>query len=252
MTCQISDVATTLAADGTYRPIKKAAVQAVPSQLPIFTKQAGVFTIVQNPAPLTFTDQNGNWTLTLPWPSETSPAGVTWQIAEPDGTVWQGTVPEGITGPLTLRTLQQTYSWAVVSAPGASALGIQRLLNGLYSLTLDQYGHLITAAGKPTISVLAGAGTGASASLDAAANDVSGIVTATVGSAATSGADQFQVTYANPYTNVPVVILLRVFAGGGDQFCCQHSYVDRFMIGGLGISGSGDAGLTLQYLVIGR
>jgi hypothetical protein len=216
MTCLIQDVATTLASDGSYRPLKRASVSAVPSALPLFTKQAGVFVILQNPAPVVVTDPAGNWALTLPWPSETSPAGVTWQIAEPDGTVWQGTVPEGIAGPLSLRTLQQSYAWAVVSAPGASALGITRLLQGASSLTLDTGGHLQAAGPAPSVTPTANAGSGASATLQSGSTDLWGKFTLTIGSSPSAG-DLVTLAFATPFAVAPLVLAMRLTNGNFDR-----------------------------------
>jgi hypothetical protein len=53
----------------------------------------------------TATVGGGQWSLVLPWPSETRSGTSTWSITRMNGTVVQGSVPEGITGPLSIDDL---------------------------------------------------------------------------------------------------------------------------------------------------
>jgi len=57
------------------------------------------------------TDASGQFSFTLPWPSEVMRGGGPWRIILPTGDVVTGTVPEGVSGPLTITQLVTIYSW---------------------------------------------------------------------------------------------------------------------------------------------
>lgn len=78
------------------------------------------------------TDASGVWSHFLPYPTSTYPTtpAPVWSIVLPSGDIWSGEVP-AVAGPLTLKTLEQTYNWAQTGSiyvapvtPGTLAEGI--------------------------------------------------------------------------------------------------------------------------------
>lgn len=122
MPCVITDVAMSLNADGSAAPQPAVVITASPASSPVFESVAGAFREITSPARNVTTDVSGNWSMSLPWPSEQDPSTVQWQIKTPDGFVWVGTIPEGIAGPLTLHTLRATYGWAQSASRAMSSM----------------------------------------------------------------------------------------------------------------------------------
>lgn len=157
----VTDTLYTLDPDGSRSGLNHGKVVAIPTIVPLFVKAGGIFYELNAPAPAAYTDAGGNFTLTLPWPSESfvTSGSLQWQIALPDGTIWQGTVPEGVAGPVSLYTLKTTYSWAVAASPSqvgavlidpTTTLGdtLYRGGSGLTRLAIGSAGALLTSTGS--------------------------------------------------------------------------------------------------------
>lgn len=114
MPCVITDVATNTNPAGGAVPLPGVTIIAQPAGVPLFELVGGNFREVPQPARSVVTDASGNWSFTLPWPSEQDPSTTQWQIITPDRAVWQGTVPEGVAGPLTLHALKNLHGWGLV------------------------------------------------------------------------------------------------------------------------------------------
>lgn len=113
MPCVIVDLVTDLTNANVAVPIQGATVVAKPTALPIF--EGTTLREINNPERLSVTDSSGQWTFTLPWPSEQDPASTEWQLIMPNLSIWQGPIPEGNAGPLTLNELKD-LGWGLVSA----------------------------------------------------------------------------------------------------------------------------------------
>lgn len=191
MSCQVKDVLVSLGADGTTHAVPRAIVSAVPTTLPFSLKSGSAYNFVQNPQPSCQTDLYGNWSLTLPWPSESNPNTEQWQLTFPDGTVWQGTVPEGIAGPLTLWQLRNTYNWSqVVTAASMALVGAPVTFTGSIPAT-TQYG-LLNVGNGPFDGVSAGhfvGGPGTVIAINTASTYVGGLVDLQVAGSRRFGAD---------------------------------------------------------------
>lgn len=101
-------------------------VVATPSRTPPFFYVGGVWYEAQYPYARTAAANpvTGSWTQILPWPSESDPSSMTWSVTLPDNYVWSGTVPEGVSGPLTLKQLKDGYSWAISNADDTPITGV--------------------------------------------------------------------------------------------------------------------------------
>lgn len=121
MALTITDTIATLGADGNPMPIARAYIHAQPSIVPFYRKVSGAFVELQNGDLYVQSSDAGIWTVVLPWPSESKPP-VTWSISLPDGTVWAGSVPEGVSGPLTIDQLVQTYAWGITAGSASSTI----------------------------------------------------------------------------------------------------------------------------------
>jgi hypothetical protein len=121
MSCVITDLVGMFSADNTFIPERGAKVVVTPGVLPIFIKNGSVFRELPsapppNPSRILTTDDTGQYSITLPWPSETDPTTATWIIQLPDNTKWSGVIPEGIAGPLSLHNLTVDYGWTLTTS----------------------------------------------------------------------------------------------------------------------------------------
>jgi hypothetical protein len=94
-------------------PIQSQVVTAKPSVATHFQLVGGVWSEVQYGYLSAVTDATGTATLSLPWPSVCDPSTIQWVITDPTGAKYVGTVPQGVSGPLTLKTLKDTYGWGL-------------------------------------------------------------------------------------------------------------------------------------------
>src|SRR5947209_9886471 len=124
MPLTIQDKLVILPGNGSVRPLPRGLIVASPSSLPVFVTVAGVAYEIQGTGPQATSAQDGSYTLVLPWNSECAPNNLTWQIALPDGTIWGGTVPEGISGPVTIKQLKDTYGWGLVQGPASGPINV--------------------------------------------------------------------------------------------------------------------------------
>lgn len=103
----------------------------------------------------------------------------------------------------------------VVTIPAATGGGNQGNVE-LSAAALQVTGHLTSLqATAPTVAVQANAGTGATASIDAAATDSKGIVTVTTGTLSISTGSYCVVTFNTPYATAPTVVLSANNAAAG-------------------------------------
>jgi|SRR5579885_1360497 len=118
MPLQIQDYLVTFAASGARDPVVGTIV-ASPDAVPIWEKDANTNQFYEVQPPYTRSAQSrssdGQYTLYLPWPSETDPSTAQWTVKLPDGYAWKGAVPEGVVGPVTLKTLKDSYGWQRVT-----------------------------------------------------------------------------------------------------------------------------------------
>ncbi len=84
-------------------PKTNAKISIEPDTIPLFVN--GQLMVGANVPTNTFTDSNGQYSFSLPWPSVCDPSNVQFQILMPDGIVWSGVVPS-VAGPLTLQDLK--------------------------------------------------------------------------------------------------------------------------------------------------
>lgn len=147
MSCVITDVAVS----GAALPLANAQIVVTPLNVPLFELVTAQLRENARPTRVLTTDALGNWSVTLPWPSESDPSIVRWQITTPDGYSWVGVVPEAVAGPLTLHQLKQTYGWALVYAPQQSVMTIQGPQATLSSATPQPIGTV----GASGVSILA-------------------------------------------------------------------------------------------------
>jgi hypothetical protein len=110
MACQI----TGKLLDMVQTPLSGITVTATPST-GFLELVSGTWSDVATGSRSTTTDSSGIFTFTLPFPSVCNPIP-TWTITSPlDGfLLFSGVVPEGQAGPLTLKTLCDTYHWNAV------------------------------------------------------------------------------------------------------------------------------------------
>jgi hypothetical protein len=109
MPCSI----TVTALDANESPLQNQVVTAKPSVAVRFQLISGVWSEVQYGYRSTTTDATGSATLSLPWPSVCDPSSIQWVITAPTGAKYVGIVPEGVSGPLTLKTLKDVYGWGL-------------------------------------------------------------------------------------------------------------------------------------------
>jgi hypothetical protein len=125
MGCIITDKALVLDAGGTASAVVGATITARPTLLPIYELVAGEMREIASPTRTDTTDSNGEWSFTLPWPSESDPTTVEWAIFTQDGYALVGAVPEGESGPLTLWDLKNDHDWALASNTSDIPIAIQ-------------------------------------------------------------------------------------------------------------------------------
>lgn len=118
MPCIFSDIASVFDATNTPQPVVRGVITATPTQVPVQIAVAGVFRPAPAAGPSVTTGTDGSWSLTLPWPSESLPTSLQWLVRLTDGTQLIGTVPQGVTGPLSVNALLTSYGWAAVVQSG--------------------------------------------------------------------------------------------------------------------------------------
>ncbi len=160
----LADFAIALAPSGTPAPLAGARVQATPSVVPLFVRQAdSSYVPATRPAQIATVDGSGAWSLVLPAQSDCQPTSVTWTITLPDGSAYSGAVSDAMVTasletPLSIHDLTATYAWGmVVSAvtpvvtlqgakgepgtgvqiKGAYNSGLQYVANDVVSVTAD-------------------------------------------------------------------------------------------------------------------
>lgn len=123
MPCLIQDKVIVATADNQIITQVGQKVYGYPIVIPNFILVGGVwYEVGIQPLRTDVTDGNGQWSFTLPWPTETNPSTTKWRIQLSDGTVWEGLVPEGLNGPLTMRELKANHGWINVVVPDVSNL----------------------------------------------------------------------------------------------------------------------------------
>lgn len=110
----------TIVSGSTNTGLPNLLVTTTPAATPVYLKSGGTYYPAEPPWPTATTNGSGVFSLTLYWPSEMDPSTTAWRIILPDGTAWQGVVPEGVAGPLSLKTLKDTYNWGLVTARAAA------------------------------------------------------------------------------------------------------------------------------------
>lgn len=116
MACTITDLIVKFDHNNSPQPVVFASVFAAPATVPVFISASSTFREGAMYLPRTVaTDSAGSYTFVLPWPSEQDPTFTKWIITLPDNSQWIGQLPEGVSGPLTIHDLKQTYGWGLVS-----------------------------------------------------------------------------------------------------------------------------------------
>src|SRR5438067_9001385 len=98
-------------------PFSTGVVRATPTLVPLWVQNGSESEEDQSAAREVSIDrQTGAWSLTLPWPSTCTPAGVHFSIRRSSGATFAGAVPEGVSGPVTVWDLVQHYGWGLVAS----------------------------------------------------------------------------------------------------------------------------------------
>jgi hypothetical protein len=152
MACIVQDLIAKFDHLNAPQPVVYATVYATPATVPVFVSTSGVFHEGAMFLPrVTATDSSGTYSFTLPWPSEQDPAATKWIITLPDNSRWMGTLPEGISGPLSIHDLKQTYGWGLISATSSDYIPVA--VQGPSGLL----GSFASARRPPASSIQAGA-----------------------------------------------------------------------------------------------
>lgn len=124
MSCTIADLVTRLDSNNQPVPTNRGRILISPTQRPLFVSINSSFTEIWLPERTVFSNEEGEWSVVLPWPSEQDPQSNSWIIQLPDGMRFQGNIPEGVEGPLTIHQLKDDYGWALLSsvAPTGSSI----------------------------------------------------------------------------------------------------------------------------------
>jgi hypothetical protein len=124
MACIITDLVFNFNSLNAPIPVPLVTVFAEPATTPLFLSSSSLFHEQSFTKRATSTDQTGQWSFTLPWPSEQDPALTQWIITLPDNSRWMGLIPQGVNGPLSLHTLKNTYGWGLISATNLNLLPV--------------------------------------------------------------------------------------------------------------------------------
>jgi hypothetical protein len=145
--CIITDKALVIDAGGTASAVVGATITARPTYLPVYRLVSGEMREIASPTLTDTSDAAGEWSFTLPWPSESDPSTVQWAIITQDGFTLVGTVPEGVAGPITLHDLKDDYDWALssntsdipiaIEGPAGMALEVTAVKTGAYQAVVN-------------------------------------------------------------------------------------------------------------------
>lgn len=106
------------------KPIAGQSVTVSVDTSPLFCdlNNTGAFEDIYTSTITATADNQGNWSVILPWPSRCNPSTTKFGIKLGTGAQWVGTVPEGQAGPFTVYQLKQSYGWALATGSFSGAI----------------------------------------------------------------------------------------------------------------------------------